>query len=174
VTDDELKVTDKRMFTPDGELRDEFQHLEKGAAEEPVARQVVDVEEPATDGEEPSADPEEPAADPEATPPETEASSASQPEPGRGRVEIPFEETDGGELGFFDLVGLVAQPVAIYLGDAKLPDGESAENLDMARLHIDLLEVLKNKTAGNLTAQEHTLLEDLLYQLRLRYVQKRG
>ena len=64
--------------------------------------------------------------------------------------------------------------LAIYLGDAKLPDGESAENLDMARLHIDLLEVLKNKTAGNLTAQEHTLLEDLLYQLRLRYVQKRG
>ena len=181
MTDDELKVTDKRMFTPDGELKDEFQHLEKDSAEEPVAREAVDIEEPSAEPEEPSAEPEEPstdqeaqAADQETAPPEAEAPSASQPEPSRGRVEIPLEETGRGELGFFDLVGLVAQPVAIYLGDAKLPDGESAENLDMARLHIDLLEVLTEKTVGNLTAQEQTLLEDLLYQLRLRYVQKRG
>jgi hypothetical protein len=167
VTDDELKVTDKRMFTPDGELKDEFQHFEKDSVEEPAAREAVDIEKPATDQEEPTVDH-------KAAPPGNEASSTSQSEPGRGRVEIPLEETGRGELGFFDLVGLVAQPVAIYLGDAKLPDGESAENLDMARLHIDLLEVLKEKTAGNLTAQEHTLLEDLLYQLRLRYVQKRG
>ena len=174
MTDDELKVTDKRMFTPDGELKDEFQHLEKDSAEEPVAREAVDIEEPSAEPEEPSTDQEAQAADQETAPPAAEAPSASQPEPGRGRVEIPLEETGRGELGFFDLVGLVAQPVAIYLGDAKLPDGESAENLDMARLHIDLLEVLKEKTVGNLTAQEQTLLEDLLYQLRLRYVQKRG
>ena len=169
MTDDELKVTDKRMFTPDGELKDEFQHLEKESAEEPVAGETAVVEETATDQEEPAAGREA-----QTAPQEAEAPEASQPEPGRGRVEIPLEETGRGELGFFDLVGLVAQPVAIYLGDAQLPDGESAENLDMARLHIDLLEVLKDKTAGNLTAQEHTLLEDLLYQLRLRYVQKRG
>ncbi len=44
----------------------------------------------------------------------------------------------------------------------------------MARLHIDLLDVLRQKTAGNLTAQERAFLEDLLYRLRVRYVQKRG
>jgi hypothetical protein len=44
----------------------------------------------------------------------------------------------------------------------------------MARLHIDLLAVLRQKTAGNLTAQEAAFLEDLLYRLRVRYVQKRG
>ena len=44
----------------------------------------------------------------------------------------------------------------------------------MARLHIDLLDVLRQKTAGNLTAQESAFLEDLLYRLRVRYVQKRG
>ena len=49
-----------------------------------------------------------------------------------------------------------------------------AENLEMARLHIDLLEVLRQKTAGNLTAQEAAILEDLIYRLRMRYVQKRG
>ena len=47
-----------------------------------------------------------------------------------------------------------------------------ATNLEMARLHIDLLEVLRQKTAGNLDAQERAFLEDLLYRLRVRYVQK--
>ncbi len=75
---------------------------------------------------------------------------------------------------FFDLVALLAEPIALYLGDAQLPDGQSVENLEMARLHIDLLDVLRQKSASNLTAQELGFLEDLLYRSRLRYVQKRG
>ncbi|MGB5293760.1 MAG: DUF1844 domain-containing protein [Thermoanaerobaculia bacterium] len=168
MTDDEIKVTDKRMFTSDGELKDEFQHLEESASEaQPAgdasaqpASEVVAENEPATDDEVQAATAQP--ADPPAK------------EPEGGPVEMPFGGEDPDELSFFDLVGMVAQPIAIYLGDAKLPGGESAENLDMARLHIDLLEILKNKTAGNLTAQEQSFLEDLLYQLRLRYVQKRG
>jgi len=168
VTDDEIKITDKRMFTSDGELKDEFQHLEKDAAEaqsadaanEQTASDVVAENKPATDDEIPPA------------PAQSGEPPASDPE--RGRVEIPLGGEGLAELSFFDLVGMVAQPIAIYLGDAKLPGDESAENLDMAGLHIDLLEVLRNKTAGNLTAEEHTFLEDLLYQLRMRYVQKRG
>ncbi len=69
---------------------------------------------------------------------------------------------------------MITEPVAFYLGDEALPDGRSMENLDMARLHIDLLDVLRQRTAGNLTAQEQAVLEDLLYRLRVRYVQKRG
>jgi hypothetical protein len=53
-----------------------------------------------------------------------------------------------------------------------MPDGESAENLQLARLHIDLLEILQQKSAGNLTDQEQRFLQDLLTQLRLRYVEK--
>ena len=67
---------------------------------------------------------------------------------------------------------MLAEPVPIYLGDMELPDGQSAENLEMARLHIDLLEVLGQKTAGNLSAQEKAFLDDLLYRMRVRYVQK--
>jgi hypothetical protein len=73
-----------------------------------------------------------------------------------------------------DLVTLLAEPIAVYLGDVEMPDGQSAENLDMARLHIDLLDILRRKTAGNLEVGEARLLEDLLYRCRLRYVQKRG
>jgi hypothetical protein len=75
---------------------------------------------------------------------------------------------------FYDLAAVLAEPVALYLGDMELPDGQSAENLEMARLYIDLLDVLRQKTAGNLTAQESAFLEDLLYRLRVRFVQKRG
>ena len=167
MTDEELKVTDKRMFTPDGELRDEFQHLEDAIAEALPASEAVADEEPVLDQEAPTAP-----TQPEAAPAQSEPSPAGAPE--SGRAEIPLGSDGQDELTFLDLVGLVAQPVALYLGDAKLPGDESIENLEMARLHIDLLEVLKSKTAGNLTAQEHTFLEDLLYQLRLRYVQKRG
>lgn len=160
MTDDEIKVTDKRMFTSDGRLKDEFQHFEEGATKAQPASDVEADSAPATDHEIPAAP--------------AQAAEPPAGEPERGRVEIPLGGEGLDEVSFFDLVGLVAQPIALYLGDAKLPGDESAENLDMARLHIDLLEVLKNKTVGNLTAQEHSFLEDLLYRLRLRYVQKRG
>ena len=79
---------------------------------------------------------------------------------------------DLGGPSFFDLVAMLAEPVPIYLGDARLPDGESAENLEMARFYIDLMDVLRQKTLGNLSAEESAFLEDLLYRLRVRYVQK--
>jgi hypothetical protein len=89
------------------------------------------------------------------------------------RIEIPGAPPGLGPT-FYDLVAMLAEPVSIYLGDLELPDGETAENLEMARLHIDLLDVLRQKTAGNLSPQESAFLEDLLYRLRVRYVQKRG
>ena len=69
---------------------------------------------------------------------------------------------------------MLAEPATIYLGEARLPDGSRQENLQLARLHIDLLEVVWRKTKGNLTAQESAVLEDVLYQLRARYVRKQG
>ncbi|HSM50930.1 MAG TPA: DUF1844 domain-containing protein, partial [Thermoanaerobaculia bacterium] len=75
---------------------------------------------------------------------------------------------------FLDLVGVLAQPIPMLLGDLELPGGEKVENLDEARFYIDMLDVLRQKTMGNLTSQELAVLEDFLYRARLRYVQKRG
>ncbi len=173
VSDRELKVTDKRMFTADGELRAEYRHLDDEV--EKVAERAPTPPAPGA-GVQAEAEPTpEPPAPPSAT-----DESPGQPvmpqigEPGEDspRLEIP---SDGlGSPTFLDLVTLLAEPIALYLGDAELPDGKSAENLEMARLHIDLLDVLRHKTAGNLEAGEARLLEDLLYRCRLRYVQKRG
>ena len=71
-------------------------------------------------------------------------------------------------------MSILAEPIALFLGDVPLPDGESAENLNLARFHIDLLDVLKRKTESNLSQEESTVPDDLLYRLRMRYVQKSG
>jgi hypothetical protein len=169
-----MKVTDKRMFTADGELREEFRHLEaeRARGQEPPA--AIPAPEPP---------PPQPPPPPPPPPPAgaeardmTGGSLPGLPSEGSGRahVELPTTPPEMGGPSFFDLVGLIAEPVAIYLGDVRLPDGESAENLEVARFHIDLLDVLRQRTAGNLSAQEASVLEDVLYRLRLRYVQKRG
>jgi hypothetical protein len=57
-----------------------------------------------------------------------------------------------------------------------VPDPESGgappqKNLALARQTIDTLEMLSEKTQGNLGAQEAKLMESLLYELRLRFVE---
>ncbi|HSS76318.1 MAG TPA: DUF1844 domain-containing protein [Thermoanaerobaculia bacterium] len=152
----EIKVTDKRMFMPDGKLREEYSFLDEKSTAEPAAEPPAAAPAPATEAREP-----EPA--PQWEPPRTAGPAGWETSPLPADLEGP---------SFFDLVAMLAEPVPIYLGDAPLPDGQSAENLEMARFHIDLLDVLRQKTAASLTAQESAFLEDLLYRLRVRYVQK--
>jgi hypothetical protein len=59
----------------------------------------------------------------------------------------------------------------VHLGDAEDPDGLSGRDLALARQDIDLLGLLQEKTRGNLTGEEERLLEQALYDLRLRYVE---
>jgi len=172
-----MKVTDKRMFTPDGELREEYRFLEERArqrAEEtPEERSARRAEE---------AKQREGAAQAAAAAPggasQSQSPGAAAPSSAAGRPprEVAgFEDASaaGQAPAFLDLLGVMAEPIPFYFGDARLPTGESGENLEAARFYIDLLDVLRQKTAGNLTPQEADALEDLLYRLRLRYVQKR-
>lgn len=165
VEETKVKVTDKRMFGPDGELREEYRFL--AAEEKPESKPEGKADEKLG---------EKPGEKPPASPPKAAAAEAPRPEPPARPREAPPGPPPGaagtGTASFLDLVSVLAEPVAIYLGDVQLPDGRSAENLEMAGLHIDLLDVLRSKTAGNLTAQEAAVLEDLLYRLRMRYVQK--
>jgi hypothetical protein len=162
--DKQIKVTDKRMFLPDGELREEYRFLnEKSTAAPPPA---------APTSPEPAPDLPRPVAAQDSAPFRSEMHEMDDLD---GEEQPPLEMPDmppGLGPTFYDLVAMLAEPVPIYLGDVELPDGQSAENLEMAGLHIDLLDVLRQKTAGNLTAQENAFLEDLLYRMRVRYVQK--
>jgi len=157
MTDSDLKVTDKRMFTADGELREEFKHLADPAKQSPAA------EAPPAEAA--------PAKREEASPPAAGVAdrerAAAEPPP----AESPVESTE--EVGFLNLVGLLADHAAVYLGDTTLADGQTMLDLKAAHAHIDLLDVLRRRTAGNLTEQESGFLADVLYRLRLVYVEKR-
>ena len=61
----------------------------------------------------------------------------------------------------------------MHLGDAPLPDGQEPEEkiLLLARQTIDLLGILQEKTRNNLTGEEERLLDQALYDLRLRFVE---
>lgn len=75
------------------------------------------------------------------------------------------------EASFDSLVGSLATQALIYLGGARDPrTGQPMVDLDVARLQIDLLGVLEEKTRGNLSQDETTRLATLLYELRMRFV----
>jgi hypothetical protein len=84
------------------------------------------------------------------------------------------ELDDRRTAGPVDLSGLLlslASTAMLYLG-APTPEGKTGPvNLARAQEMIDLLAVLERKTAGNLTPDESALLINLLYSLRLRYVE---
>jgi hypothetical protein len=77
------------------------------------------------------------------------------------------------QLSFTAFVLSLASTAAIHFGD--LPDplsGKPSEpNLDAAAQMIEILGLLDVKTRGNLTAEERQVLEQVLYELRLRFVE---
>jgi hypothetical protein len=76
-------------------------------------------------------------------------------------------------LTFTGFVFSLMHTAAVHLGDAADPGtGQLAPpNLDAARQMIDILGLLEEKTRGNLSAEERQLLEQGLYELRLRFVE---
>src|SRR5262245_9528727 len=80
---------------------------------------------------------------------------------------------DATAVTFVGFVLSLAHTAAFHFGD--VPDPVSGEagtaNLPAAQQIIDILALLEQKTRGNLTAEERQLLEQLLYELRMRYVE---
>lgn len=80
------------------------------------------------------------------------------------------------QLSFTAFVLSLASTAAIHFGD--LPDpasGTRAEpNLEGALQMIEILSLLEQKTRGNLTAEERGVLNQVLYELRVRFVEASG
>ncbi len=95
---------------------------------------------------------------------------------GSPRVESPDRPTRPAEPvpAGADLPGLFvmfASSALINLGEAADPvTGERRVDLDQAREAIDVLLLLRDKTNGNRTEQESRLLEEILYDLQMRFV----
>lgn len=75
------------------------------------------------------------------------------------------------EINFSTFILSMSSSVMLSFGDIPDPiSGKKEKNLPMAKQTIDILTMLQKKTVNNLSADEEKLLEDLLADLKLRYV----
>jgi hypothetical protein len=82
--------------------------------------------------------------------------------------------TLSGELSqrFIEFVVMHAQNAALFLGQIPNPKtGEGEVNLDLARMFIDQLAMIQEKTRGNLTSEEAKVLSNALSNLQMAYVE---
>ena len=83
--------------------------------------------------------------------------------------------TEALPVSFTSLIISLAGSAMMHLGEAPNPATGAREiNLGLARNTIDLLAMLKEKTAGNLDEEEAKLLEAMLYELRTKFVAARS
>ncbi|HWW76179.1 MAG TPA: DUF1844 domain-containing protein, partial [Pyrinomonadaceae bacterium] len=151
-----FKITDRRLFNPDGTPREVIREEEPPAATTPAP------EPPASA----AATPEPPAAPrgPE-TPEAAAASAGAGREPAREReVSAEAGAEAAGDEGFLMLVEFLASFAADALGMVNHPGGGGV-NLPLAKQCIDMLGTLKQKTRGNLAGEEQQFLDMILSQL---------
>jgi hypothetical protein len=85
------------------------------------------------------------------------------------------EEAGRPEVSFVAFVLSLASNAAVHFGDIADPatSEKRPANLDAAAQVIDLLAMLQEKTKGNLSADERQFLDELLFELRMRFVEAR-
>ncbi|MCG6924598.1 MAG: DUF1844 domain-containing protein [Acidobacteria bacterium] len=160
-------VKDRRHFTPEGQVREEPEKPvdageSSGEASSTAAAAGADHElsPPATDPE----DDRPVGSAPAEAPP---GSSSTTPDPGGG------EAAGAGPADFGQFLLSLGAQAGMLLSGQGLPEGTDAgEALAGARSIISILEMLKGKTEGRRTDQEDEVLEGLLYQLRMAYVER--
>jgi len=138
-----FKVDDRRRFSAEGELKPEFQGAEQTAPPpQPSAR---------------------PAPGPSASSAAVKASTADPTAGGGEATEISFATF---------MVGLSTQAL-FHLGEMADPQGGApAVDLPAAQQLIDIIGMIKEKTRGNLDHDEQVLLDAILYELRMKYVER--
>ena len=95
-----------------------------------------------------------------------------KPEAPASRPAEPPEEFGPESVGFDTLISYLSTTAMFQLGALPGPGGERIPaDLPNAARTISLLEILQEKTEGNLTPQETRFLEDALYELRLAYLE---
>jgi hypothetical protein len=153
----EIRVTDRRMFTPDGRLRESYERELAESANE-VPESAAPVEPPP----EPEPEPTTVAAQPSSAPELPEVAGALPP--------LPAEPPPG----LFELVDFLAQLALASMGEVPFADGRLTRDLDAARFYIDSIGAIHARYSARLSAQELQFVESYLDQLRLRFVARRG
>lgn len=155
----ELKVTDKRIFTPEGDIREEFKN-EITPADNPQPGAAAA----------PSVAAAPPAAPP---PPREERRQRQEPPPGEDRRRTMADKASNPGSPFTNFIEPLIAQAYMSLGMLRNPYQPQAKiDVSAARQMIEILTLLKEKTRGNLTPDEEDFLETHLGELKLAFVQR--
>jgi hypothetical protein len=151
----EIKVTDRRIFTSEGEIREEFRQEIK--AGDPFA-----------------AKPAAPPAPPKEAPPERRQNpNPEPPASGERRNKSMADKAQNPGTPFADFVEPLIAQAYVSLGMLRDPYGQKPKiDVAAARQMIEMVTMLKDKTAGNLTPDEDDFLSTHLGELKLAFVQR--
>ncbi|HKT89914.1 MAG TPA: DUF1844 domain-containing protein [Candidatus Sulfotelmatobacter sp.] len=168
-------VTDRRLFTSDGELRSDVPEEKEPpkAAETPKPAPEPKHATPAK-----SANPVESAEDREMPPPPTnaeqEAQAAAYKQSSKDldtQVELNGHSAKEFEITFERFLASLYMTAMLQLGLMRQQGGQPQVDIIGARQTIDTLSLMSEKTKGNLTAAEENFLQNSLYELRMAYVE---
>jgi hypothetical protein len=96
------------------------------------------------------------------------AQEATAPEEDKTDYQLP-------KINFATFIFSLNSSVLVQLGLIDDPaTGKKTKNLPLAKQTIDILGMLEEKTRGNLTKDEETMLKNILYDLRMIYVKEKG
>jgi hypothetical protein len=156
-------VTDRRLFTPDGEIRKEVsqEEVSSSAAKAEAAAQ------PAPKSQEREMPPAPTAAEQQKQADEYRKSAKDLDT----RVELSGHSAKDLEMTFERFTASLYMTAMLQLGLMHEQGGQPHVDLIGARQTIDTLSMLSEKTKGNLTSAEENLLENCLYELRMAYVE---
>jgi hypothetical protein len=154
-------VTDRRLFTAEGELRKDVPEAETTTAARPAATPVPSSAETAAEPQAPTAAEQKHQAD---------AYKKSSAEMDR-QVELSGHSASELEITFERFLASLYMTGMMQLG--LMHERDAAPQLDLigARQSIDSLAMLSEKTKGNLTPTEQNFLQNALYELRMAYVE---
>jgi len=161
-----LKVTDRRKFDRDGNpIAPTGEDADSG---EPVPDDGAETAEPVPED---SAETTESVPDTGAAAEEAEPADAGDSD--EPRIAAPAPSMADLPRNFSAFVETMYLEAMLYLGAIADPrSGEVIEDIELAKYKIDLLAMLQGKTEGNLTVEERQQVEEVLYQLRMIYLQK--
>jgi hypothetical protein len=184
----EFKVSDRRLFTSEGELRDstDEQVSSSGATTAvatenpptPTAPPVATMASPAS--EQSSSAPAAQQDPPESDVPEPPTASEQQAQHDAYRqsardldkqVELSGHSTKELEMSFERFMASLYMTAMMQLGMMHEQGGQPGVDIIGARQTIDTLGMISEKTKGNLTPKEQGFLQNCLYELRMAYVE---
>jgi len=105
-------------------------------------------------------------------PPDAAKTKEKDPKP---HETVSDQEPEYPPVNFANFVLSLSTSALYHFGDFPDPDsGQSRKNLAAAKQTIDILDMLRDKTKGNLDESEHQLIEGVLYELKMRFVKEKS